>query len=606
MRDHLPIPIEDFQGLYDRGSDEVCPPDHFRDGQNFIFDQGSVRTRGGLELVYGEANIRRMFVYRRPGEVTRILYLAGTSLYDSLFPSIPILTLASMTDFSAVTMFGRAYISPHNGETGLPGTYVYVYDGSGSARIAGGAAPSGTLVASVSSLSGNIEEGTHLFAIAFETASGFITKPGPLLYATVSVDGTKSVDLSGIPVGPTGTVARHILATKAIPDYDGNQEAHEFFFIADATINNNIDTTATVNFYDANLNTSADYLFEQMTYIPAGVQIGTFKGRMYVLGSDTFPDVVRLSKAGEPESFNELDGLLSIDPNSGTGLRNAVEFRDNFYLFKPLRTYVATDNGSEPSAWEWVIVDKGIGTNVWGVATTNEIQGANLDKFVVASKTGLVANIGFYEKPILSWKVDAIWDRINKSAFNKVQVVNDTVKERIYVTLPLDAETTPGQILVADYQNGFDAKSIRFSIWKFPFAIRCIVMDVQDDSPVLYVGANEGIYKLDETRFNDNGTGIDSIVSFALLSDIGRILHCAGVRLRANGSGNLQLSISSLSRSENLPSLSLSSTRQELVRLANFVDDHVSLTVRTNLFNERFSISRIVYMNKTIWNFRPQ
>lgn len=606
MRDHLPIPIEDFQGLYDRGSDEICPPDHFRDGQNFIFDQQSVKTRGGFELVYGSADIKRMFVYRKPGEVTRILFLAGNSIYSSLNTAVPILTVTGMTDFSAVTLFGRAYISPHNGTTGLAGESVYVYDGSGTARLAGEAAPSGTLVASVSDLSGNIEEGTHLFAVAFETASGFISKPGPALYASVSVDGTKSVSLSGIPVGPSGTVARHLLATKAIPDYDGNQEAYEFFFIANATINNNIDTTATVNFYDANLVTSAEYLFEQMTRIPAGVKVGTFKGRMYVLGSNTYPDVVRLSKAGEPESFNELDGLLTIDPNSGTGLRSAVEFRDNFYLFKPLRTYVTSDNGSEPSTWEWVVVDKGIGSDVHGIGSTNEIEGANLDKFVVASRTGLAANVGFYEKPMLSWKIDAIWDRINRSAFNKVQVTNDTVKERIYVTLPLDAATVPNYILVGDYQNGFDAKSMRFSLWRLPFDVRCIAMDVDNDNPVLYVGANEGIYKLDEARYNDNGTAIDTSISFAFISDLGRILHCAGIRVRGSGNGSLQLSLASISRTATLTALSLTSTVQELVRLGNFVDDHVSLTVRTNLFNERFKISRIVYMNKTLWNFRPQ
>lgn len=606
MRDHLPIPIEDFRGLYDRGCDEVCPPDHFRDGQNFIFEQNSVRTRGGFELVYGVSNVIRMFKYRKPGEVTRTLFQVGTSIYDAINVALPILTIAGMTDFSAVTVSGRAYISPHSGETGVPGEYVYVYDGSGVARLAGGAAPSGTLVAANSSLSGNVEAGTHLFAVAFESASGFITKPGPVLYAEVLADGTKAVDLSGIPVGPSGTVARHILGTKAIQDYDGNQEAHVFYFVPDGTITNNVDTTVTVNFYDANLQTDADYLFDQLTFIPAGVQIGTFKGRMYVLGSDSFPDVVRLSKPGEPESFDQIDGLLSIDANSGTGLRSAVEFRDNFYLGKPLRTYVTSDNGSEPASWEWVVVDKGIGFDVWSVAATNDAQGANLDKFVVASRTGLIANIGFYEKPILSWKIDAIWDRINKSVFNKVQVVNDTVRERIYVLLPLDASTVPNYILVGDYQNGFDAQMIRFALWRLPFDVNCMSLDVENDIPVLYIGANEGIYKLDETRFNDNGTGIDSSVSFAFISDLGRILHCAGIRLRCNGSGSLQLSLASLSRSANLPSLTLASYKQELVRLANFVDDHVSLTIRTNLFNERFKLTRIVYMNKTIFEFRPQ
>lgn len=607
MRDHLPVPIEDFRGLYDRGSDEICPPDHFRGGQNFIFEQQAVATRNGFQVVYGIADVTRIHFFKVTGQVTRIIYRAGDVLYNALNPAFPILSISGMSDFSAVNYNGRCYITPHNGETGLPGEYVYVYDGTGTARVAGGSAPSGTLVASVSSLSGNVDSGTHLFAVAYETETGYITKPGPTLYAEVNVDGTKAVDLSGIPTGPSGTVARHILATKAIQDYDGNQEGYEFFFVPTATISDNITTTATVNFYDANLQTSADYLFDQLMQIPAGVQIGLFKGRLYVLGSNLFPDVIRFSKPGEPESFDEVDGLLTIDPNTGEGLRNAVEFRDNLYITKPLRTYVTTDNGSEPSTWEWVVVDKGIGADTHGIAVTNDAVGANTDKFVVASRTGLMSNIGLYEKPSLSWKIDAIWKRINPEAFNTIQIVNDTVRERFYVTVPLDGATQPNAILVADYQNGFDSTNIRFSLWTLPFSPWCIAIDVSaENNPVFYIGGREGIYALDETKYDDEGTGIDSSVEFSYLSDLGRILHCAGVRLRINGNGDVQLTLSSLSRTQSLPTLAISSTTRELVRLANFVDDHVALTVRTNLFNERFKITRLVYMNKTLWEFRPQ
>ena len=33
-RDHDPIPIEEFNGLWDRGDDEDVPLDHFRDCEN--------------------------------------------------------------------------------------------------------------------------------------------------------------------------------------------------------------------------------------------------------------------------------------------------------------------------------------------------------------------------------------------------------------------------------------------------------------------------------------------------------------------------------------------------------------------------------------------
>src|SRR5690606_12889657 len=120
--------------------------------------------------------------------------------------------------FSAAQYFDRIYITPHNRITGIENEVVYVYDGT-TCRQAGGIAPSGSITVTNSTLSGNVEAGTHLIAVAFETESGFITRPGPSIYGQVLADGTHQIDISGIPIGPDGTVARHILATRRIPNY---------------------------------------------------------------------------------------------------------------------------------------------------------------------------------------------------------------------------------------------------------------------------------------------------------------------------------------------------------------------------------------------------
>ena len=76
-----------------------------------------------------------MKVFKKTGEASRLIILDDFgNLYDFINSDFPILHVDGMIDFSMVTVYNRAYITPHNGKTGLPGGVVHTYNGSGMAR----------------------------------------------------------------------------------------------------------------------------------------------------------------------------------------------------------------------------------------------------------------------------------------------------------------------------------------------------------------------------------------------------------------------------------------------------------------------------------------
>src|ERR1041385_5832727 len=86
------------------------------------------------------------------------------------------------------------------------------------------------------------------------------------------------------------------------------------------------------------------------------------------------------------------------------------------------------------------------------------------------------------------------------------------------------------------------------------------------------------------------------------------VIHCAGYRIRAVGSGNLDSVLYSLDsiESQNLASLTISSTnKREPTVLANFISQRIMLKLRTDAIDEVFDISRIIFFIKPIWSGFP-
>lgn len=616
LESHKPVILNKFNGLFNRGDNNSVPIDHAQSAQNLIYSEDSCETRHGVDLDVTIGSVVRWVTYKRPGEASRKLILTSSGdLYDSLNLITPILSIPAMTDFSTQTFFGRIYISPHNGVEGLPGEKIYVYDGT-TIRQAGGVAPTGSLTVTTSALSGFVEVGTHLFAVSFETASGFVTKPGPAIYAVYVAPGGFKVDISNIPTGPAGTVARRLLATKVADPFSGDQEEPEYFFIPEGRIANNIDTTLTVDFFDNDLQTSADYLFFQRESIPACLHLSSYKSRLVASNYDGGNSIALLSKAADPESFSELDGFIAVDPASNDTLKSAVEFRGSLYFAKSLKVSgVSESEGLEPAEWAAPeSVDLGVGTEVFGIQKILDSEGTNLDKFLIATRLGLEIFNGLITPPALTWKIENFWrTRINFAAANKIQVFNDPTSAAIYCSLPIDGATLPNVVLYGDYSRGFDPLNIRWSIWAFPFDDLSIGMDVDNvtQTPFFGIGSLSGnIYSYPSANYNDNGTAIDSYLETALvkLDDSGVSAHCADLTMNASGVGNLQAILFDENgvKTQVLLSSALTTAKRTINRLPNFESERMYLMLRTSLFNERFKLLAVSFFIKPLWGMRPQ
>jgi len=504
VRDHDAIVIEDFNGLWERGDPESAPSDHFIVADNVQYYNSAVETRHPLDKYQDIAvplgKIVRLYDYVMQTGQSLLVLVEGGSIYHCVGPSTvhgPILTIPTMTDFGFVAIAGRAYITPFktyvnsqgtNYELGIQNEYLYVYKGDGTAaRKAAGPAPVGGALAVAHDVAGRTDTGFHLIAVVYETDTGYLTALGPATFGSLEFDGDKKILVSNIPVSPDSYVKkRHLVSTKWIPEYNDDQDGYQFYFIPEGNIDNNVDTTKVVEYFDADLLDDASHLIDNFSEIPSGVCLTTYHSRLVIGGeygtTETLEDLptgitdnrslLRISWPGEPEAISKIEGLI-ITPLDGNSVTNASEFRDILYAFKKTRTYGYSDNQEEPSSWTEEVIDLGVGAPVHGVATVLDSGGVNVDFLLIADWSGLMIFNGTYARPEMSWKIEDFWMSLVRNDFRYVQLANDSLSKKVWMTLPPPYQHI---LLHADYGNGMDAKNIRWAKWHFDAKISTITL----------------------------------------------------------------------------------------------------------------------------------
>lgn len=619
IQDHTPIPIDKFLGLYgiDDFEDSV-PRNFFIDELNTITYGDELHTRDGVDISIETGPIRKFVTYRRQGEAARILALiyypppADMGEIWDLTTSIKIYSVAGMTDFAIGYYNNRAFISPHNGVTGLPGQFIQVYSGSGSTRPAGGKAPTAGFTVVVGATGGHIEKGKHLFAWAFETDSGFVT--GPNAEVVIDMDGTHKVNFSSIPVGPTGTVARRLLASRAIQEYNGNPLSYEMFFVSGGRIPNNTVTILNdVDFYDVDLQFSADYTYDQLEELPAVLFIAPY-GKRQCYGSPNFDrNSVWISKPLEPESVHSTAGFITCDPFETEGVKDGTEFRDNFYICKRTKTYTVRDNGFEPSTWRVVTLDSAIGCDVNGIAKYYDSSGSRVEFFTVSSPSGIFKFAGLYDEIPLSRHIKhRIWAKIDQSLLNRCVTLIDQETMRLYMTIPIDGEGRISHILVGNFENGFTLQGIKWHVWNFQnFLPSYIGLDRDaDKKPQLKISSLDGnLYKMVRGRRDDVTWRIINYVKFALVAmQPNSITHVGAIGFRLKGAGLLQIELYGEDEVDYklLPSLNMTCMPgKEFIILTHFQSEKASLRIETEDMSGYFYMRRIDLYANVIFNSRP-
>lgn len=344
---------------------------------------------------------------------------------------------------------------------------------------------SGGITAKNSATDGFCDLGLHIIGVVYETDTGFLTAPGPEVLAVQTfVNLNKAVDIAGIPVSPDSFVTkRHLVASKAIQNYNGDDDGYQLFFIPEGTIENNIDTTKTVSFYDIDLLEDASYLIDNFSEIPAGVCLTEYQGRLVLTTPFTDISLAHLSAPGEPEAIDQVDGHI-IMPLDGNPITNAQEFRQILYTFKKTRTTAWNDNGDVPSTWLPTTLDQGIGASVHGIAQVLDSGGVNVEFLLVVYFGGIYLFNGAYASHPLTFKIDDFWFELERDDFRNIQILNDSLTAIIYITLP------DKRMLTGDYTNGLDPKSIKWGKWSFDIETTTIALI---ETNTLVIGAEQAI-----------------------------------------------------------------------------------------------------------------
>jgi len=332
---------------------------------------------------------------------------------------------------------------------------------------------SGGIVAENSEDDGFCDLGLHVIGVVYETDTGYLTAPGPEILAIQTfVNEKKAIDISNIPVSPDSFVTkRHLVASKKIEQYNGDDLGYQLYFIPDGTIEDNTTTTKTVSFFDIDLLEDASHLIDNFAEIPSGAVLTSFNGRLVLAATFTDPSLAYLSAPGEPEAIDQVDGQV-IMPLDGNPITNAQEFRDVLYLFKQTRTSAVNDNGDVPSTWSVFPIDQGLGASVHGICLVLDSGGVNIDFILIVDYSGILIFNGTYGRPggELTWKIQDFWYELDRNAFDNIQIVNETVSQIIYMTLPNK------KMLMGDYRNGFTPKDIRWAPWRFDIETNTIAL----------------------------------------------------------------------------------------------------------------------------------
>lgn len=486
LRDHKPIVIDKFNGLWDKGDVDNTPLDHFSDCENIRYvGVNSFATRFGIapsqSVLVPLGQIKRIYNYITSSKNTLIvLTWDGTTgkiyhVVDSTTVYGPLLTITGMSDFGFVPYAGRAYITPFttyvigglNIEKGLQNEFLYVYLGAGAAaRKAAGTTPAGTLVAA-NGAAGHTDAGNKNFAVVGETDSGFLSAPFGFVNFTTSA--ALSVSFSSIPV-MTGAqwTKRHIVATANIIGFNGDLQGYQYFFIPGATINDNSTTVlANQSFYDADLLEDASHLLENYGSIPAGVSLSIYHNRLVLTTPYSDINMILVSAKGEPEAISQLDGFLVGQPD-GNPFTNAQEMRDVLYTTKRNRTSAYVDNGAEPANWSETVIDLALGSPVHGIASVIDSGSTSTDYLIIATFRGIMLFNGRYILPELTWKISNFWLTQNQNNARYIQLLNDPINEILYCALP------DRRLLIGDYSNGMDPKKIRWAPWEFDVEVSTI------------------------------------------------------------------------------------------------------------------------------------
>jgi len=348
-------------------------------------------------------------------------------------------------------------------------------------------------------------------------------------------------------------------------------------------------------------------------------------GQFYIDSIEIYPtltpvnsSIVRASRVEDPESYDGIEGFMSVAENNGQAIRAAFKLRERLYFVKEHSLHVTQDDGTnEPSLWTISEVSHRLGTpSVHGV-------GVGEDWVVIAHRTGLYIFSG--GEPIkISQEIQPTWNQINWQYGQTLWVSVDIKERRILVGAPMGTATTPNTVLMLDYHDLDDADDIssrppvnitytgrkeatdmarKWSPWSVA-ANSCALIERTNGTAVVAIGgglpgvggggATGKVYQLNPAQLSDDGTAIPSFYTTHFFPEraVEQSLNLGAHRklfsyltMFVEGAGNLSLTsfVDSQSAPQAQQPLPLSSPCVEDLELPiNVLGERVAFQVSTN------------------------
>jgi hypothetical protein len=366
--------------------------------------------------------------------------------------------------------------------------------------------------------------------------------------------------------------------------------------------------------------------------IPSDLQLRIYadgtpnlNGQFYIDAIEIFPtntptnsSIVRASRVEDPESYDGIDGLLSVSENDGQAIRSAFKLRERLYFVKEHSLHATQDDGvNEPALWSIAEISRRLGTpSVRGV-------GIGEDWVVIAHRTGLYI-FGGGEPVKISQEIQPTWNQINWQYAQTLWVTVDTKERRIYIGAPFGSATSPNKVLMLDYRDLDTAEDIagrppinitytgrktatdktrKWSPWTIA-ANCCALLERSDGTAVAAFGggspgvgggaATGKIYQLSDTQLSDDSSTIPSYYTTHYFPEraVEQSLNLGAHRklfsyltMYVEGAGNLGLTayLDSSSVPQAQQSLPLSSpSTKDLELPINVLAERVAFQVATN------------------------
>jgi len=338
--------------------------------------------------------------------------------------------------------------------------------------------------------------------------------------------------------------------------------------------------------------------------------------------------LVRASRVNDPESYDGIDGLLSVAENNGQGIRAAFRLRERLYFVKEHSLHVTQDDGTnEPALWSIAEVSRRVGTpSVRGV-------GLGEDWVVIAHRSGLYIFSG--GEPVkISQDIQPTWNQINWQYGQTIWVTVDPKERRIYVGAPFGAATAPNKVLMMNYHDLESASDIaaygamnitntgritasdkarKWSPWSIAANCGAMLELANGTAAAAFGGGSPGvggggptgkIYQLSDTQFSDDGTAIPSYYTTHFFpernieSSLGLGAHrklCSYLAVYAEGAGNLALTAftDNLSFGQTQQPLALSAPAAKDLELPlNVLAERIAFRVGTSQAGAWFKLQR--------------